>query len=149
MGHVACSRKAVLIVFSEAKHHPTFMYLFGFLVFFGGSFCSICVYIYIHLYFISISLYAYHIYIHSSPWFGMVRHCQWLERSEEEKIDFANARKDVGARFFKEGRYSMAMERYKKIVDLFNYVDSYKAHLGAPWGRPFCLSICKDPKRSI
>lgn len=48
------------------------------------------------------------------------------DMSEEEKIDFAHARKDVGARLFKEGRYSMAMERYKKIVDLFNYVDSYK-----------------------
>ena len=53
-----------------------------------------------------------------------------LYRSEEEKIDFAHARKDVGARLFKEGRYSMAMERYKKIVDLFNYVDSYKVHGG-------------------
>ena len=76
MGHVACSRKAVLTVFSEAKHHPTFMYLFGFLVFFWGPFYFICVYIYI-----SISLYAYHIdvYIHCSPWFAMVGHgSPWL-----------------------------------------------------------------------
>jgi hypothetical protein len=67
---------------------------------------------------------------HGSPWFATASGY----RSEEEKIDFANARKDVGARLFKEGRYSMAMERYKKIVDLFNYIDSYKVHLGAPWG---------------
>ena len=76
---------------------------------------------------------------HGWPWFAMVGHgSPWFAtasgyRSEEEKIDFANARKDVGARLFKEGRYSMAVERYKKIVDLFNYVDSYKVqgHHGA------------------
>ena len=99
-----------------------------------------CIYIYIYLYLcmhtISMSIY---IVRHGSPWFAMVGHgSPWFAtasgyRSEEEKIDFANARKDVGARLFKEGRYSMAVERYKKIVDLFNYVDSYKVqgHHGA------------------
>lgn len=47
-------------------------------------------------------------------------------RSEEEKIDFATARKEVGTRLFKEGRYPLAMERYKKIVDLFSYIESFK-----------------------
>ena len=49
------------------------------------------------------------------------------DMSEEEKIDFAVARKQVGGRFFKAGRFQMAMERYKKVVELFNYIDSYKA----------------------
>eukprot|EP00438_Fugacium_kawagutii_P035272 Skav209739 [mRNA] locus=scaffold2057:21048:24320:- [translate_table: standard] len=38
-------------------------------------------------------------------------------RSEEEKLEFASARKDVGARLFKEGRYMLAMERYKKAEE--------------------------------
>lgn len=49
------------------------------------------------------------------------------DMSEEEKVDFALQRKEVAGRLFKAQRFQMAMERYKKVVELFNYIDSYKA----------------------
>ena len=36
------------------------------------------------------------------------------DMSEEEKLDFGAARKEVGGGLFKSGRYHLAMERYKK-----------------------------------
>jgi len=45
--------------------------------------------------------------------------------SEEEKVDFGLARKDVGSDLFKRGRISLALERYKKVIDLFNYTDNF------------------------
>merc|ERR1711988_319975 len=42
------------------------------------------------------------------------------------KIQFGSARKDVGANLFKSGRIAMALQRYKKVGDLFNYIDNYK-----------------------
>mmetsp|Transcript_63971 Transcript_63971/g.187669 ORF Transcript_63971/g.187669 Transcript_63971/m.187669 type:complete len:741 (+) Transcript_63971:172-2394(+) len=47
----------------------------------------------------------------------------------EEKIDFATKRKEAAAAFFKSGRLELAMERYKKIVELFSFVDKYKAEV--------------------
>merc|ERR1712032_1734774 len=46
--------------------------------------------------------------------------------SEEEKIDFANSRKEVGTQLFKGGRLNMALGRYKKVADMFSYIDNYK-----------------------
>merc|ERR1712187_1072756 len=46
--------------------------------------------------------------------------------SEDEKLEFAAARKDVGATLFKAGRYRMALGRYKKVISLFSYLDSIK-----------------------
>jgi len=46
--------------------------------------------------------------------------------SEEEKIEFGTARKDIGATLFKSGRFVMALERYKKVADLFNYIENFK-----------------------
>jgi len=48
------------------------------------------------------------------------------DMSEEEKLEFGAARKDVGATLFKAGRLTMALERYKKVVELFNYIDNFK-----------------------
>jgi len=46
--------------------------------------------------------------------------------SEEEKIEFGGARKEVGSNLFKRGRNSLALQRYKKAADLFNYIDNFK-----------------------
>lgn len=46
--------------------------------------------------------------------------------SEDEKLEFAGARKDVGGSLFKAARYRMALERYKKVISLFSYLDSIK-----------------------
>ena len=46
--------------------------------------------------------------------------------SEEEKLEFGTARKEVGAGLFKAGRFVMALQRYKKVADMFNYVDNFK-----------------------
>eukprot|EP00418_Pyrodinium_bahamense_P021980 CAMPEP_0179131474 /NCGR_PEP_ID=MMETSP0796-20121207/62457_1 /TAXON_ID=73915 /ORGANISM="Pyrodinium bahamense, Strain pbaha01" /LENGTH=416 /DNA_ID=CAMNT_0020830403 /DNA_START=384 /DNA_END=1634 /DNA_ORIENTATION=+ len=46
--------------------------------------------------------------------------------SEEEKVDFGVARKDVGSQLFKAARIEMALERYKKVIDLFSYIDNFK-----------------------
>ncbi|CAK9000614.1 unnamed protein product [Durusdinium trenchii] len=48
------------------------------------------------------------------------------DMSEEEKVEYGAARKDVGANLFKAARYQLAMERYKKVADLFSYIDNYK-----------------------
>merc|ERR1712178_131125 len=44
----------------------------------------------------------------------------------EEKISFGQDRKDVGATLFKAGRLNMALQRYKKVVEIFNYIDNFK-----------------------
>lgn len=46
--------------------------------------------------------------------------------SEEEKLEFGTARKEVGGNLFKSGRLALALQRYKKIGDMFSYVDNYK-----------------------
>jgi len=46
--------------------------------------------------------------------------------SEEEKVEYALSRKEVGGNLFKQGRIEMALERYKKVIDLFSYVDNFK-----------------------
>jgi FK506-binding protein 4/5 len=44
------------------------------------------------------------------------------DMSDEEKLAFAAARKEVGTKLFKAQRYSLALERYKKVVE---YLRSY------------------------
>merc|ERR1712217_731456 len=46
--------------------------------------------------------------------------------SEDEKITFGTERKDVGSALFKKGRLSMALQRYKKVGDMFSYIDNFK-----------------------
>jgi len=48
------------------------------------------------------------------------------DMDENEKVQFGVARKDVGAVLFKSGRLDMALQRYKKVGDLFNYIDNFK-----------------------
>jgi len=48
------------------------------------------------------------------------------DMSEEEKVQFGLARKDVGANLFKGSRFVMALMRYKKVADIFNYIDNWK-----------------------
>lgn len=51
---------------------------------------------------------------------------QKYDMQETEKIEFATARKDVGAALFKRGRVHMAMQRYSGIVSFFDYIDNFK-----------------------
>ena len=46
--------------------------------------------------------------------------------TEQEKVDYALARKNVAGAIFKTGRVQLALERYKKIVELFTYIDTFK-----------------------
>merc|ERR1712187_28452 len=46
--------------------------------------------------------------------------------SHAETISFGNARKEVGSRLLKEGRYELAIARYRKVITLFNYSHKYK-----------------------
>jgi len=57
--------------------------------------------------------------------------------SEEEKVDFGESRKNVGATLFKGGRMALAYERYKKVADLFNYIDNFKEE------------ACKDKAKAL
>jgi len=50
---------------------------------------------------------------------------QW-SLSEEEKVEFGTARKEVGSNLFRAGRFALALQRYKKVVDMFSYIDNYK-----------------------
>jgi len=46
--------------------------------------------------------------------------------SEEEKLEFGGARKEVGTSLFKSGRLGLALQRYKKVCELFDYIDDFK-----------------------
>lgn len=46
--------------------------------------------------------------------------------SEDEKIAHGLARKDMGTNLFKKGRFRLALERYRKVIALFNYIDNMK-----------------------
>jgi len=46
--------------------------------------------------------------------------------SEDEKLEFGVARKETGSDLFKRGRITLALERYKKVIDLFNHTDNFK-----------------------
>lgn len=46
--------------------------------------------------------------------------------SEEEKVEYGVARKEVGSELFKGGRLNLALQRYKKVGELFNYIDNFK-----------------------
>lgn len=43
---------------------------------------------------------------------------------EEEKVAYGAARKEAGSNLFRAGRTRMALERYKKVISLFNYIDN-------------------------
>jgi len=46
--------------------------------------------------------------------------------SEDEKMAFGAARKEVGSDLFRRGRVELALGRYKKVGELFNYIDNMK-----------------------
>merc|ERR1712176_1130873 len=46
--------------------------------------------------------------------------------SEEEKVEFGASRKDIGTKMFKGSRLAMALQRYKKVVELFSYIVNFK-----------------------
>jgi len=46
--------------------------------------------------------------------------------SEEEKVTYGSERKEVGSNLFRKGRVDLAMERYKKVIDMFSYIDNFK-----------------------
>merc|ERR1712039_291242 len=46
--------------------------------------------------------------------------------NEDEKIEFGTQRKDIGANLFKTGRLHMALDRYKKVIDILQYTDSWR-----------------------
>jgi len=48
------------------------------------------------------------------------------DMSEEDKVAFGTERKSVGSTLFKGGRLELALQRYKKVVDLFSYIDNFK-----------------------
>merc|ERR1712048_920946 len=48
------------------------------------------------------------------------------DMSEQEKVEFGAARKEVGSNLFKCGRLWMALSAYKKVGDLFNYTDNFQ-----------------------
>merc|ERR1711871_1270516 len=41
-------------------------------------------------------------------------------------VEYGLSRKDAATNLFKSSRFAMALGRYKKIVDLFNYIDNFK-----------------------
>jgi FKBP-type peptidyl-prolyl cis-trans isomerase/tetratricopeptide (TPR) repeat protein len=47
------------------------------------------------------------------------------DMSEEEKVEHGSERKEVGSKLFRTGRYSLALARYKTVIDLFNYIDGF------------------------
>merc|ERR1712007_44662 len=46
--------------------------------------------------------------------------------NDEEKVGFAASRKEMGSTLFKRGRIALALERYKKVAEMFSYIDSMK-----------------------
>merc|ERR1712187_401658 len=48
------------------------------------------------------------------------------DMSEEEKVEFGTARKEVGSGLFKNGRFALALQRYKKTAEMINYIDNFK-----------------------
>jgi len=46
--------------------------------------------------------------------------------NEEEKVGFGTSRKEMGSTLFKRGRTALALERYKKVAEMFSYTDSMK-----------------------
>merc|ERR1712007_267627 len=46
--------------------------------------------------------------------------------NEEEKVGFGTSRKEMGSTLFKQGRIALALERYKKVAEMFSYIDSMK-----------------------
>mmetsp|Transcript_32937 Transcript_32937/g.61405 ORF Transcript_32937/g.61405 Transcript_32937/m.61405 type:complete len:586 (+) Transcript_32937:74-1831(+) len=51
---------------------------------------------------------------------------QTWDMDEDEKIEFGTARKEVGSNHFRTGRIQMALGRYKKVIEVFNYTDNMK-----------------------
>jgi len=46
--------------------------------------------------------------------------------NEEEKVSYGGLRKGVGSTLFGQGRIALALERYKKVADMFSSVDNMK-----------------------
>ena len=61
--------------------------------------------------------------------------------SQEEKLEHGAARKDVGAELFKSKRYRLALQCYKRVADLFGYIDNYKEENKAKEGQSLSQHI--------
>merc|ERR1711862_690173 len=48
------------------------------------------------------------------------------DMNEGEKIDFVGGRKEIATKLVQSKRYELALERYKKIVEIFNYTDNFQ-----------------------
>jgi len=46
--------------------------------------------------------------------------------NEEEKVGFGTSCKEMGSALFKQDRTALALERYKKVAEMFSYIDSMK-----------------------
>ncbi|CAE8689776.1 unnamed protein product, partial [Polarella glacialis] len=46
--------------------------------------------------------------------------------SAEEKLEFAVGRKDAGAALFKQKRWSLAMQRYKQVLEAVGHVEGFR-----------------------
>lgn len=44
---------------------------------------------------------------------------------EDQKVAYGQGRKEIGATLFKKGRYHLALEKYKKVVDMFGHLDDF------------------------
>mmetsp|Transcript_82584 Transcript_82584/g.246261 ORF Transcript_82584/g.246261 Transcript_82584/m.246261 type:complete len:671 (+) Transcript_82584:51-2063(+) len=53
---------------------------------------------------------------------------QW-SMSSEEKVAQAMARKDVGAKLFKNKRFELALEKYKKVMEMLAHTDKFSEEL--------------------
>merc|ERR1712136_110685 len=72
--------------------------------------------------------------------------------SEQEKVDFAAARKDVGAGLFKSGRTQLALRCYSKITELLNSTDHFEeAELKAKAreAKKLCEAVLKEERQNV
>lgn len=53
---------------------------------------------------------------------------QW-SMANEEKVAFAASRKDVGAKLFKNKRFELALEKYKKVIEMLAHTDKFSEEL--------------------
>jgi len=69
------------------------------------------------------------------------------EFDEEKKLEFAKRRKAVAKHLLYAGRFNLAIERYRRILDLFHHID--RQRVGDRFlGKPELLRACKDTRRA-
>jgi len=66
---------------------------------------------------------------------------------EAKKLEFAERRKAVANHLLFAGRFHLAIERYRRILDLFHHIDAHKMR-DRFLGKPELLRACKDMRRA-